>query len=259
MIKAKKKFGQNFLSDQSVVKEILNYLKPLGQDKVLEIGPGMGAITIPLLSELNHISVIEIDPDMINYLQKKIPESKINFINRDVLSINNKELKVYERIIGNLPYYISTEILIKMIDIVDSLNDIHFMFQKEVAERITAKPKSKNFGRLSVLIQYFFEAEILFDISANSFSPPPKIQSSFIKLIPKKKEGLKFKNFNNFKKVIKTAFQFKRKTLKNNFKDILGEDNFNSIGINSQKRAEMLSIDDFVNIENYIYDHKIII
>jgi 16S rRNA (adenine1518-N6/adenine1519-N6)-dimethyltransferase len=259
MIKAKKKFGQNFLSDQSVVKEILNYLKPLGQDKVLEIGPGMGAITIPLLSELNHISVIEIDPDMINYLQKKIPESKINFINRDVLSINNKELEVYERIIGNLPYYISTEILIKMIDIVDSLNDIHFMFQKEVAERITAKPKSKNFGRLSVLIQYFFEAEILFDISANSFSPPPKIQSSFIKLIPKKKEGLKFKNFNNFKKVIKTAFQFKRKTLKNNFKDILGEDNFNSIGINSQKRAEMLSIDDFVNIENYIYDHKIII
>ena len=181
----------------------------------------MGAITIPLLSELNHISVIEIDPDMINYLQKKIPESKINFINRDVLSINNKELEVYERIIGNLPYYISTEILIKMIDIVDSLNDIHFMFQKEVAERITAKPKSKNFGRLSVLIQYFFEAEILFDISANSFSPPPKIQSSFIKLIPKKKEGLKFKNFNNFKKVIKTAFQFKRKTLKNNFKDIL--------------------------------------
>ena len=259
MIKAKKKFGQNFLSDQSVVKEILNYLKPLGQDKVLEIGPGMGAITIPLLSELNHISVIEIDPDMINYLQKKIPESKIIFINRDVLSINNKELEVYERIIGNLPYYISTEILIKMIDIVDSLNDIHFMFQKEVAERITAKPKSKNFGRLSVLIQYFFEAEILFDISANSFSPPPKIQSSFIKLIPKKKEGLKFKNFNNFKKVIKTAFQFKRKTLKNNFKDILGEDNFNSIGINSQKRAEMLSIDDFVNIENYIYDHKIII
>lgn len=259
MIKAKKKFGQNFLSDQSVVKEILNYLKPLGQDKVLEIGPGMGAITMPLLNELNHISVIEIDPDMINYLQKKIPESKINIINRDVLSINNKELEVYERVIGNLPYYISTEILIKMIDIVDSLNDIHFMFQKEVAERITAKPKSKNFGRLSVLIQYFFEAEILFDISANSFSPPPKIQSSFIKLMPRKKEGLKFKNFNNFKKVIKTAFRFKRKTLKNNFKDILDEDNFNSIGINFQKRAEMLSIDDFVNIENYIYDHKIII
>ena len=259
MIKAKKKFGQNFLSDQSVVKEILNYLKPLAQDKVLEIGPGMGGITMPLLNELNHISVIEIDPDMINYLQKKIPESKINIINRDVLSINNKELEVYERVIGNLPYYISTEILIKMIDIVDSLNDIHFMFQKEVAERITAKPKSKNFGRLSVLIQYFFEAEILFDISANSFSPPPKIQSSFIKLMPRKKEGLKFKNFNNFKKVIKTAFRFKRKTLKNNFKDILDEDNFNSIGINFQKRAEMLSIDDFVNIENYIYDHKIII
>jgi 16S rRNA (adenine1518-N6/adenine1519-N6)-dimethyltransferase len=259
MIKAKKKFGQNFLTDQSVIKEILSHLKPLAHDKILEIGPGMGAITIPLLNKLNHISVIEIDPDMINYLQKKIPKEKINIINHDVLSINNKDLEVYDRIIGNLPYYISTEILIKMIDILGSLKDIHFMFQKEVAERITAKPRSKNFGRLSVLIQYFFDSEILFDISANSFSPPPKIQSSFIKLIPRKKEGLKFKNLINFKKVIKTAFQFKRKTLKNNFKDILNEENFNSIGINPQKRAEMLSIDDFVNIENYIHDHKIMI
>ena len=201
MIKAKKKFGQNFLNDQTVIKEILNYLKPLENDKILEIGPGMGAITIPLLNKLNHISVIEIDPDMINYLQKKIPGEKINIINHDVLSINNKDLEVYDRIIGNLPYYISTEILIKMIDIFGSLKDIHFMFQKEVAERITAKPRSKNFGRLSVLIQYFFDSEILFDISANSFSPPPKIQSSFIKLIPRKKEGMKFKNLINFKKV----------------------------------------------------------
>ena len=259
MIKAKKKFGQNFLNDQSVIKEILNYLKPSAQDKVLEIGPGMGAITIPLLNKLNYISVIEIDPDMINYLQKKIPKEKINIINRDVLSISNKDLEVYDRIVGNLPYYISTEILIKMIDILGSLKDVHFMFQKEVAERITAKPRSKNFGRLSVLIQYFFDSEILFDISANSFSPPPKIQSSFIKLTPRKKEGLRFKNLINFKKVIKTAFQFKRKTLKNNFKDILDEENFNSIGINPKKRAEMLNIDDFVNIENYIHDHKIII
>ena len=259
MIKAKKKFGQNFLSDQSVIKEILSHLKPLAHDKILEIRLGMWAITIPLLNKLNHISVIEIDPDMINYLQKKIPKEKINIINRNVLSINNKDLEVYDRIIGNLPYYISTEILIKMIDILGSLKDVHFMFQKEVAERITAKPRSKNFGRLSVLIQYFFDSEILFDISANSFSPPPKIQSSFIKLVPREKEGLKFKNLINFKKVIKTAFQFKRKTLKNNFKDILDEENFNSIGINPQKRAEMLGIDDFVNIENYIHDHKIII
>ena len=259
MIRAKKKFGQNFLSDQSVIKEILNHLKPLAHEKILEIGPGMGAITIPLLNKLNHISVIEIDPDMINYLQKKIPKEKINIINRDVLSISNKDLEVYDRVVGNLPYYISTEILIKMIGILGSLKDVHFMFQKEVAERITAKPRSKNIGRLSVLIQYFFDSEILFDISANSFSPPPKIQSSFIKLIPRKKEGLRFKNLINFKKVIKTAFQFKRKTLKNNFKDILDEENFNSIGINPKKRAEMLNIDDFVNIENYIHDHKIII
>lgn len=259
MIKAKKKFGQNFLTDQYIIKEIVNHIKPLEQDNFLEIGPGMGAITTPILKKLDHISVIEIDPDMIDYLQKKLPKENINIINNDVLLLSNKELEVFDRIIGNLPYYISTEILIKMIDIFESLKDLHFMFQKEVAERITAKPKNKNYGRLSVLIQYFFDAEILFDIPPNAFSPSPKIKSSFIKLIPKKKKTLRFKNLKNFKKVIKTAFQFKRKTLKNNFKDILDEENFNSIGINSQKRAEMLSIDEFINIENYIYDHKIII
>ncbi len=171
----------------------------------------------------------------------------------------DKELGVFDRIIGNLPYYVSTEIVIKMIAIAGSIQDLHFMFQKEVAERITAKPNNKNYGRLSVLIQYFFDAEILIHSLPDSFSPPPKIQSSFVKLTPKKKKGLKFKTLKTFKKVIKIAFQFKRKTIKNNFKNVLSEANFISIGINPGNRSEMLSINDFIIIENYIHDHKILI
>ena len=259
MIKAKKKFGQNFLTDKSIIQEIVNHIQPKEQDKILEIGPGMGAITFPLLNKLNHINVVEIDSDMINFLKKNIPCEKINIIDQDILLMADKELDEFDRIIGNLPYYVSTEIVIKMIDIAGSIQDLHFMFQKEVAERITAKPNNKNYGRLSVLIQYFFDAEILINILPDSFSPPPKIQSSFVKLTPKKKKGLKFKTLKTFKKVIKIAFQFKRKTIKNNFKNVLSEANFISIGINPGNRSEMLSINDFIIIENYIHDHKILI
>ncbi len=256
-MRAKKKFGQNFLTDQSVIKKIVDNLQPKEQDKFLEIGPGMGAITKPILDKISFLNVVEIDSDMINYLKKNISQEKINVIDRDILSIPTSELKQYDRIIGNLPYYISTEILLKMISIIDSIKDLHFMFQKEVAERITAKPNNKNYGRLTILIQYFYEAEILFHISSKSFLPAPKIESSFIKLTPKIERKLKFKNLVNFEKVIKKAFQYKRKTIKNNFKNILTESNFESLNINSSSRSEMLNINDFIIIENYIYENKI--
>jgi 16S rRNA (adenine1518-N6/adenine1519-N6)-dimethyltransferase len=171
--------------------------------------------------------------------------------------VEKQDLSSYDRIIGNLPYYISTEIMIKMIDLIDNKKDFHFMFQKEVAERISAVPGTKSYGRLTVLIQYFFTTEILLHIPSNAFTPAPKIQSSFMRLIPKKNQELKYKNINNFKKIIKAAFQHKRKTIKNNFKDILNEKDFNFLKINPQDRAEMLSIDTFVNIENYMYDNNI--
>jgi 16S rRNA (adenine1518-N6/adenine1519-N6)-dimethyltransferase len=259
MIKTKKKFGQNFLIDKEIIYKIIDYIKPKEQDKILEIGPGMGALTQPMLGKISHMTVVEIDPDMINYLQKKISKKNLNIIDQDILSLPTEELILFDRIIGNLPYYISTEILIKMIEVKKTIKDFHFMFQREVAERITAQANNKNYGRLSVIIQYFFDAEILFNITPDSFLPSPKVQSSFIKLIPKEKKGIKFRNFLNFTQVIKTAFQFKRKTIRNNFKNILSEENFIFLDIKSHNRAEALSIDDFVKIENYIFDNKIII
>ena len=257
MIKAKKKFGQNFLTDTSVIKQIIDYINPKENDRVLEIGPGMGALTKPLLSKIKHINVIEIDSDMVAHLKNTIADDQITILENDILMLEKQDLSSYDRIIGNLPYYISTEIMIKMIDLIDNKKDFHFMFQKEVAERISAVPGTKSYGRLTVLIQYFFTTEILLHIPSNAFAPAPKIQSSFMRLIPKKNQELKYKNINNFKKIIKAAFQHKRKTIKNNFKDILNEKDFNFLKINPQDRAEMLSIDTFVNIENYMYDNNI--
>ena len=257
MIKAKKKFGQNFLTDTSIIKEIINHINPKEKDRILEIGPGMGALTKPILSKISHIDVIEIDSDMVAHLNKTVAESQISIMQDDILLMSKEALRSFDRIIGNLPYYISTEIMIKMIDLIDNKKDFHFMFQKEVAERISAVPGTKSYGRLTVLIQYFFTTEILLHIPSNAFTPAPKIQSSFMRLIPKKNQELKYKNINNFKKIIKAAFQHKRKTIKNNFKDILNEKDFNFLKINPQDRAEMLSIDTFVNIENYMYDNNI--
>jgi 16S rRNA (adenine1518-N6/adenine1519-N6)-dimethyltransferase len=257
MIKAKKKFGQNFLTDTSVIKQIIDYINPKENDRMLEIGPGMGALTKPLLSKIKHINVIEIDSDMVAHLKNTIADDQITILENDILMVEKQDLSSYDRIIGNLPYYISTEIMIKMIDLIDNKKDFHFMFQKEVAERISAVPGTKSYGRLTVLIQYFFTTEILLHIPSNAFTPAPKIQSSFMRLIPKKNQELKYKNINNFKKIIKAAFQHKRKTIKNNFKDILNEKDFNFLKINPQDRAEMLSIDTFVNIENYMYDNNI--
>ena len=156
MIKAKKKFGQNFLTDTSVIKQIIDYINPKENDRVLEIGPGMGALTKPLLSKIKHINVIEIDSDMVAHLKNTIADDQITILENDILMVEKQDLSSYDRIIGNLPYYISTEIMIKMIDLIDNKKDFHFMFQKEVAERISAVPGTKSYGRLTVLIQYFF-------------------------------------------------------------------------------------------------------
>jgi 16S rRNA (adenine1518-N6/adenine1519-N6)-dimethyltransferase len=172
--------------------------------------------------------------------------------------MSNDAIGKYDKIIGNLPYYISSEILLKMIKTINNQKDLHFMLQKEVAERITSSTHSKSYGRLSVMLQYFFDIELLFDIKPESFSPPPKVTSSFVRLIPKINHENTVKNIDSFEKLLKLSFSQKRKTIKNNLKPILNDSELNMLAINPQDRAEMLSLSDFVRIENYIFD-KIIL
>ena len=257
MIKAKKKYGQNFLIDSSVIKNIVDIINPQYEDKILEIGPGLGSITFPILDKINKIDVIEIDPDMIGFLSNSNYSKKINIHTNDILEIHGSFFKNYNKIIGNLPYYISTEILIKICNINNKNKKIYFMLQKEVAERISSPPGNKIYGRLSIIIQYFYDVEKLFDIAPNSFNPPPKINSSIVELIPKKEFKEKILNFVNFEKITKLAFGQKRKTIKNNFREVLSEADFEILNINPQNRPETLGVDDFVRIENYMDKHKI--
>ena len=257
MIKAKKKYGQNFLIDSTVIKNIVDLINPQDEDTILEIGPGLGSITFPILDKIKKIDVIEIDPDMVTFLNNSKYSKKINIHTNDILKIQDNFFENFNKIIGNLPYYISSEILIKICNINKKNKKIYFMLQKEVAERISSPPGNKIYGRLSIIIQYFYDVEKLFDVAPNSFNPPPKINSSIVELIPKKEFKEKILNFVNFEKITKLAFGQKRKTIKNNFREVLSEADFEILNINPQNRPETLGVDDFVRIENYMDKRKI--
>ncbi|MDA9600282.1 16S rRNA (adenine(1518)-N(6)/adenine(1519)-N(6))-dimethyltransferase RsmA [Nitrosomonadales bacterium] len=256
-MKAKKKFGQNFLTDRYFISKIINEINPKEDDHILEIGPGKGAITEPILKKINHISVVEIDPDMIKILKHKVNTKNISILAEDVLDIDNEFFVKFNKIIGNLPYYIATEIILKLTKIYSSSFELYFMVQKEVAERITAKPSNKTFGRLSVILQYYFDTELLFEIPPEAFSPQPKITSAFIRLVRKKRVNPKVINKDSFEKIVKVAFSQKRKTIKNNFKNILFDKDFFNLEISPKIRSEALTIDQFIKLENYVAQNNI--
>jgi len=256
-LRAKKKFGQNFLVDRYLISKIIKEINPKEENNILEIGPGKGAITEPVLKKINHITVVEIDPDMIKILKHKISSENISILAKDVLGINDEFFKKFNKIIGNLPYYIATEIILKITKSYSSSSELYFMVQKEVAERITAKPSNKSFGRLSVMLQYYFDTELLFELPPEAFSPQPKITSAFIRLIRKKRVSLKVIDKDNFEQIIKIAFSQKRKTIKNNFKNILFNKDFLNLEISPKIRAETLTIDQFIKLENYVTQNNI--
>jgi|TARA_B110000003_G_scaffold269595_1_gene300854 16S rRNA (adenine1518-N6/adenine1519-N6)-dimethyltransferase len=256
-LRAKKKFGQNFLVDRYFISKIIKEINPKEGNNILEIGPGKGAITEPVLKKINHISVVEIDPDMIKILKHKITPKKISILAEDVLGINDEFFKKFNKIIGNLPYYIATEIILKLTKIYSSPSELYFMVQKEVAERITAKPSNKSFGRLSVILQYYFDTELLFELPPVAFFPQPKITSAFIRLIRKKRISPKVIDKDSFEQIVKIAFSQKRKTIKNNFKNILLDKDFLNLEISPKIRSEALTIDQFIKLENYVTQNNI--
>ena len=257
MVKAKKKFGQNFLVDLSVINNIINSISPKPQDKILEIGPGMGALTFEILKYTNSIDVIEIDKDMINFLEKRNQDKKIRLINKNILDIQNVFFSDYTKIIGNLPYYISSEILIKITKNPNQKTSYFFMLQKEVADRISSPEGNSNFGRISAFLQYFFKIDLLFDVDSESFDPAPKIRSSIVKLAPINRSHLKVFSHGAYELLLRQSFKQKRKKIKNNLKNILTLDDFTSCNINPELRPECLSVEDYISIENYIFQKKI--
>lgn len=251
-VRAKKHLGQHFLNDLNIAQKIADALSYDGYDKVLEIGPGMGVLTQYLLEKPTTTYVIEIDTESVTYLQNHFPKLEGKIISQDFLKYDLSKVFGQEQfaIIGNFPYNISSQIVFKALELRKFIPEFSGMFQKEVAERICEQPGSKTYGILSVLTQAFYEAEYLFTVSEQVFTPPPKVKSGVLRL--KRKDNFELECSEKlFFNVVKTAFNQRRKTLRNSLKsfqlsDVLKEDTIFDL------RPEQISVADFITLTQKI-------
>ena len=250
--KARKRFGQNFLQDTRIITDIVNAVRPQAEDVVVEIGPGLAAITEPLAKKLNQLHVIEIDRDIVKRLKNLPFADKLVIHEGDVLKFDIRRIAGKKKIVGNLPYNISTPLLFCLSEVVDEVVDMHFMLQKEVVERMVAEPKTNDYGRLSVMLQYFFEMELLIEVPPESFEPAPKVNSAVVRMIPNAGRIGVAHDYKHFAKLVKTAFHQRRKTIRNNLKDLANDDDLTAVGINPQDRAEHIEATQYVVLSNYL-------
>ena len=249
---AKKRFGQNFLTDQSIISSLIEAINPLQNQLIIEIGPGLGALTKPLLKKINHLHVVEIDRDIVSWMQNEYSSATLTIHNVDALKFDFTTFGESLRVVGNLPYNISTPILFHLLDNVSCITDMHFMLQKEVVERMVATPSTPAYGRLSVMLQYHLAMEYLITVPPEAFEPAPKVESAFVRCVPHATLPFVAKDQKHFAKIVMAAFGQRRKTLRNTLKGLLDDAGFTALGIDSQKRAENLSVADFVAIANYL-------
>jgi 16S rRNA (adenine1518-N6/adenine1519-N6)-dimethyltransferase len=249
--KARKRFGQNFLTDRKIIDQIIATITPKRDDNLLEIGPGQGALTLPLLERVNQLNVIEIDRDLIKILEA-FNRPNLLIHQGDALNFNLDLFNPPIRVVGNLPYNISSPILFHLLDNRHKVIDMTFMLQKEVVERMSASSGSKIYGRLSVMMQAFFEVELIFIVPPESFTPAPKVESAIVYLTPLK--TCKVENIQLFEKVVKAAFAHRRKTLKNCLKSLLTQE---QTAIDLSQRAEMLDVEAFITLtRDYEKQHQ---
>lgn len=248
----KKRFGQNFLSDSSVVQSCVEAIRPRSDDLMVEIGPGLGALTQPLLLQLKHLHVVELDRDIISWMHSHYANNSLTIHHSDALKFDFAEFGKNLRVVGNLPYNISTPILFHLLDNAAHITDMHFMLQKEVVERMVAAPSTPAYGRLSVMLQYRLQMEYLFTVPPEAFEPAPKVESAFVRALPHAILPWPAQDEPLFAKIVLSAFGQRRKTLRNTLKGLLDDAGFVALGIDPQLRAENLSVERFVAISNYL-------
>jgi 16S rRNA (adenine1518-N6/adenine1519-N6)-dimethyltransferase len=249
---AKKRFGQNFLSDPDIIRSLVEAIRPQPDDLMVEIGPGLGALTQPLLQTLHHLHAVELDRDIVAWMQGHYPAGKITIHNVDALKFDFATLGEKVRVVGNLPYNISTPILFHLLECVDHITDMHFMLQKEVVERMVAEPSTSDYGRLSVMLQYRLQMEYLLTVPPEAFDPAPKVESAFVRLVPYAAPPHPAKDEKLFGKIVTAAFSQRRKTLRNTLKSLLDDAGFAALQIDPQLRAENLGVAQFVAITNHL-------
>ena len=250
----KKSFGQHFLHERRYIERIVSSISPRPDDFLVEIGPGEGALTFPLLAAAGKLTAIELDTDLIPALQAKAADvGELSIVHADVLKVDftamARQAGVSQlRVAGNLPYYISSPILFHCIEHAAAIADMHFMLQKEVVDRMAAEPGSKIYGRLSVMLQLACRVEPLFDVPPGAFRPPPKVDSSVVRLIPIAAETRHDANPERLYAIVKAAFAQRRKTLSNALRQLMDADAIQQADVDPKARAETLSPADFVRL-----------
>lgn len=248
----RKRFGQNFLVDQHIIAQIVAEIYPHKSDRIIEIGPGLGALTRPLLQALDHLHVIEIDRDIVSQLNQVFAQEELTIHAADALKFDFSALGSKLRIVGNLPYNISTPLLFHLSQFAENILDMHFMLQKEVVDRMVGSPATADYGRLSVMLQYRFDMEYVFSVPAESFRPIPKVESAIVRMTPRDSSARIVKNEALFSQIVTAAFSQRRKTLRNTLQQHLTASDFSALGIDSGLRAENLSVEEFAAIANFL-------
>ena len=254
---ARKRFGQNFLVSPGIIHKIVDAIAPRPGDTVVEIGPGLGAITCPLLERIDHLHVVEIDRDLIARLRSRFPPERLTVHEGDALKFDFGSLKAAGplKIAGNLPYNISSPLLFHLVAFAPRVHDMHFMLQKEVVDRMVADPGSKDFGRLSVMLQYHYHMERLFVVPPGAFNPAPKVDSAIVRMIPRKLGAGETANDPAlFARVVTAAFSQRRKMLRNTLRELIGEAALAALGITPTARAEDIAVADYVRLANSLAD-----
>ena len=244
----RKRFGQNFLEDSSVIDRIVGAIGPARGDRVVEIGPGLGALTRPLLEKLDRLDVVELDRDLAATLDQRLRHpTGLHIHTADALEFDFSSLAeaVPIRVVGNLPYNISTPLLFHLLDQADSIRDMHFMLQREVVDRICAEPGGKTWGRLGVMTQLRAEATRLFTVPPGAFRPPPKVDSAIVRIVPRALSDAERAELPVLENVVRSAFAQRRKTLRNTLKGLLDAEAIEAAGIDPARRAETLTLDEF--------------
>ncbi|PCJ93875.1 MAG: 16S rRNA (adenine(1518)-N(6)/adenine(1519)-N(6))-dimethyltransferase [Porticoccaceae bacterium] len=254
--RARKRFGQNFLIDQDIIEKIVAAVAPVPGQNLIEIGPGQGAITGPLLEKCDRLNVVELDRDLIPLLEKKFEHFPgLQIHQGDALKTDFSQFYIDEqplRIIGNLPYNISTPLLFHLLKFNEQILDMYFMLQKEVVDRLGASPGEKSYGRLSVMVQYYCKVHPLFLVPPTAFRPAPKVESAIVQLRPYTKPPHVAKSLSTLSKLVRTCFQQRRKTIRNSLKLFLNTEQLNQLDIDLTLRPENLSVATFVQLSNQI-------
>lgn len=247
----RKRFGQNFLVNPGIVAKIIAAIGPAAGDRVVEIGPGHGALTLPLMEKLEHLTVVEIDRDLVAELRRQHDPKHLTVVEADALTVDLSALGENLRLVGNLPYNISTPLLFHFAEHAEALRDLHLMLQKEVVDRMAAAPGNGVYGRLSVMVQYHFQVERLFTVPPGSFFPPPKVDSAVARLTPHRPLPWPADDEKRLAAIVAAAFSQRRKTLRNSLGKLLPPETIAACGIDPGLRAEALSVADFVALANH--------